>query len=139
MRIRVAQPDDAPGVVALRATVFPYLVRGVESTRKMIAEPPPEEDWTAFVAEVDDQVVGWVSAERIGNTSMANVGGIYLLHVHPEHRQRGIGSALLAAATDYLRPWESAGCVPRPNRRRCRSRAGTATSRAARCAIRRSI
>ncbi|MEH0931943.1 GNAT family N-acetyltransferase [Micromonospora sp. CPCC 205558] len=104
MRIRVAQPDDAPGVVALRATVFPYLVRGVESTRKMIAEPPPEEDWTAFVAEVDDQVVGWVSAERIGNTSMADVGGINLLHVHPEHRQRGIGSALLAAATDYLRP-----------------------------------
>ncbi|MEU7756202.1 GNAT family N-acetyltransferase [Micromonospora sp. NPDC049101] len=104
MRIRVAQPDDAPAVVALRATVFPYLVRGVESTRKMIAEPPPEEDWTAFVAEADDRVVGWVSAERIGTTAAADVGGINLLHVHPEHRRRGIGTALLTAATDYLRP-----------------------------------
>lgn len=28
MRIRVARPDDAPAVVALRATVYPYLVRG---------------------------------------------------------------------------------------------------------------
>ncbi|MFI6784258.1 GNAT family N-acetyltransferase [Micromonospora sp. NPDC050276] len=104
MRIRVAQPDDAPGVVALRAMVYPYLVRGVESTRKMLAEPPPEEAWTAFVAEVDDRVVGWVSAERIGTTSMADVGGINLLHVHPEHRRRGIGSGLLTAATSYLRP-----------------------------------
>ncbi|WP_433127486.1 GNAT family N-acetyltransferase [Micromonospora sp. CA-240977] len=104
MRIRVAQPDDAPDVVALRALVFPYLVRGVESTRKMIAEPPPEEAWTAFVAEVDNRVVGWVSAEQIGTTSMANMGGINLLHVHPEHRRRGVGTALLTAATDYLRP-----------------------------------
>ncbi|TNH21647.1 GNAT family N-acetyltransferase [Micromonospora orduensis] len=104
MRIRVAQPDDAPGVVALRAMVFPYLVRGVASTRTMIADPPPGEDWTAFVAEVDGRVVGWVSAERIGTTSAANVGGINLLHVHPEHRRRGIGTALLTAATDHLRP-----------------------------------
>ncbi|MET8039801.1 GNAT family N-acetyltransferase [Micromonospora sp. NPDC005215] len=104
MRIREAQPNDAPAVVALRALVFPYVVRGVESTRKMIAEPPPEEAWTAFVAEVDARVVGWVSAERIGTTSIANFGGINLLHVHPEHRRRGVGTALLAAATDYLRP-----------------------------------
>ncbi|WP_406083135.1 GNAT family N-acetyltransferase [Micromonospora zamorensis] len=104
MRIRVARPDDAPAVVALRETVYPYLVRGVESTRKMIAEPPPEEDWTAFVAEVDERVVGWVSAERIGTTSAADVGGINLLHVHPEHRRHGIGTALLTAATDFLRP-----------------------------------
>ncbi|MGC4811510.1 N-acetyltransferase family protein [Micromonospora sp. DT228] len=104
MRIRVATPDDAPAVVALRATVVPYLVRGVESTRKMIAEPPPGEAWTAFVAEVDARVVGWVSAERITSTSIANVGGINLLHVHPEHRRRGLGTALLTAATDHLRP-----------------------------------
>ena len=38
--IRPARPDDAPAVVALRALVYPYLVRGVESPRRMIAEPP---------------------------------------------------------------------------------------------------
>ncbi|MBQ0904018.1 GNAT family N-acetyltransferase [Micromonospora sp. U21] len=104
MRIRVAQPDDAPAVVALRAMVYPYLVRGVESTRKMIAEPPPEEGWTAFVAEVDARVVGWVSAQCAGWTSTPDFGDISLLHVHPEHRRRGIGTALLTAATDHLTP-----------------------------------
>ncbi|MEV7330884.1 GNAT family N-acetyltransferase [Micromonospora sp. NPDC093244] len=104
MRIRVAQPDDAQAVVALRATVYPYLVRGVESTRKMIAEPPPEGGWTAFVAEVDSQVVGWVSAQRVHWTSTPDFGELNLLHVHPEHRRRGIGNALLSAATAHLRP-----------------------------------
>ncbi|MFX0595000.1 hypothetical protein [Melissospora conviva] len=37
--------------MALRAEVHPYLVRGVESTRKMISEPSPGENWAAFVAE----------------------------------------------------------------------------------------
>ncbi|MFJ6166125.1 GNAT family N-acetyltransferase [Micromonospora orduensis] len=104
MRIRVAQPDDAPAVVALRATVYPYLVRGVESTRTMLSDPPPTPGWTAFVAEVDDRVVGWVSAEPNARTSTANFGDINLLHVHPEHRRHGIGTALLAAATGHLTP-----------------------------------
>ncbi|WP_410821663.1 GNAT family N-acetyltransferase [Micromonospora sp. 050-3] len=104
MRIRVAQPDDAPGVVALRTIVYPYQVRGVESTRKMIAEPVPGRDWVGFVAEVDAQVVGWVTAQRNDSTSTANFGDISLLHVHPEHRRRGIGTALLTTATGHLAP-----------------------------------
>ncbi|MDG4835387.1 GNAT family N-acetyltransferase [Micromonospora sp. WMMD967] len=104
MRIRVAQPDDAPGVVALRTLVFPYLVRGVESTRKMIAEPVPGRDWIPFVAEVDARIVGWVTAQRNSSTSTEGFGDISLLHVHPEHRRRGIGTALLTAATGHLAP-----------------------------------
>ncbi|GAA4570413.1 hypothetical protein GCM10023176_28930 [Micromonospora coerulea] len=104
MLIRTAHPDDAPAVVALRALVYPYLVRGVESTRRMIAEPPPGEEWTAFVAEVDGRVAGWVSAYRNGNTSEADFGDVSLLHVHPEQRGRGIGAALLGEAVGHLRP-----------------------------------
>ncbi len=84
--------------------VFPYLVRGVESTSKMIAEPVPGRGWAAFVAEVDDQVVGWVTAQRNASTSTADFGDISLLHVHPDHRHRGIGTALLATATGHLAP-----------------------------------
>ncbi|MEU4478346.1 GNAT family N-acetyltransferase [Micromonospora sp. NPDC023966] len=101
--IRRARPEDAAGVVALRTVVHPYLVRGVESTRRMIAEPPPAEDWAAWVAEVDGQVVGWVSAYRNSHTSAANVGEISTLHVHPAHRLRGLGTALLDAALGHLR------------------------------------
>ncbi|WNM42440.1 GNAT family N-acetyltransferase [Micromonospora halotolerans] len=101
--IRPARPEDAPGVVALRTVVHPYLVRGVESTRRMIAQPPPGEDWAAWVAEADGQVVGWVSAYRNSATSAANVGEVSTLHVHPAHRLRGLGTALLEAALDHLR------------------------------------
>ncbi|KAB1915404.1 GNAT family N-acetyltransferase [Micromonospora sp. AMSO31t] len=101
--IRPARPEDAPGVVALRAVVHPYLVRGVESTRRMIAQPPPGEDWAAWVAEADGQVVGWVSAYRNSHTSEANVGEVSTLHVHPAHRLRGVGTALLDAALGHLR------------------------------------
>ncbi|WP_433535905.1 N-acetyltransferase family protein [Micromonospora sp. CA-249363] len=104
MRIRPAQPDDAADVVALRAIVHPYLVRGVESTRKMITDPPPVDGWIALVAEVDGQVVGWTSAEPNTSTSVQGFGDVNTLHVHPDHRRRGIGTALLTAATDHLRP-----------------------------------
>ncbi|MCW3845244.1 GNAT family N-acetyltransferase, partial [Micromonospora yasonensis] len=95
LAIRPARPEDAPAVVALRAVVHPYLVRGVESTRQMIADPPPEENWAAWVAEADGRVVGWVSAYRNSQTSEPDIGEVSTLHVHPEHRLRGGGSALL--------------------------------------------
>lgn len=103
MRIRPAHPDDASAVVALRTRVLPHLVRGVASTRQMITRPPRDQHWTAFVAEVDGEIVGWVSAFRNGSSTRP-VGEISLLHVHPEHRGHGTGSGLLTAALDHLTP-----------------------------------
>ncbi|MEV4725282.1 GNAT family N-acetyltransferase [Micromonospora humida] len=123
-RIRTARPDDAPGVVALRSLVHPYLVRGVASTRQMIAQPPPEEDWTAWVAEADGLIVGWASAYRNTHTSVPDFGDVSTLHVHPEHRGRGVGTALLTAALDHLcslrvrrvRTWVQTGSLPYAHR-----------------------
>lgn len=82
-------------MVALRAQVYPYLVQGVEGTRQAIATAP--RDRRALVAEVDGAVAGWVSAYANGPA-----GEVSLLHVHPGHRGRGLGAALLAAALDHL-------------------------------------
>ena len=88
VRIRPAEPEDAAAVVALRRLVYPYLVRGVEATRRSITG-------SQWVAVAGGEVVGWVAAR--GHT-------ISLLHVHPGHRRRGIGGELLAEALRHVRP-----------------------------------
>lgn len=101
--IRPAVPADAAAVVTLRETVFPYLVRGVAATNRMLGSPPPGESWAAFVAVDHDRVIGWVSACRNVRAAAPDAGEISLLHVHPNHRRQGIGAALFSAATDHLR------------------------------------
>ncbi len=59
------------------------------------------------MAEVDGNVVGWVSVSRNNQTTEA-VGEVSLLHVHPDYRHRGIGAALLARALAQLAPLDLA-------------------------------
>ncbi|MFC4067188.1 GNAT family N-acetyltransferase [Actinoplanes subglobosus] len=100
--IRPARPDDAAGAVALRSVVHPYLVRGEAATRRMFAEPPPDGDRIFLVAERDGGIVGFTSAFR--DTRSADSGfGRVALHVHPRHRGRGLGAALLGEAVGHLR------------------------------------
>ncbi|GAA0817687.1 GNAT family N-acetyltransferase [Spirilliplanes yamanashiensis] len=103
MRIRAATADDAPAVVELRRLVYPYLVRGVAATRRLIEHPLPAERQAAFVAEDAGRVVGWVAAKRNVRTADAGAGDLSLLHVHPGHRGRGAGAALYEAARAHLR------------------------------------
>jgi GNAT superfamily N-acetyltransferase len=103
--VREAVVADAADVVALRSVVYPYLLRGMASTARLIADPPPDRAWKGFVAEVDGRLVGWVSASRntAGTSSPSiQVGEVSLLHVHPDARNRGIGTQLLGVATSHL-------------------------------------
>lgn len=101
--IRPAAPDDAVAISALSRLVYPYLVRGAASYHRMIATPPPGEDWACFVATESGSVVGRVSAFRNIRSAEPSFGQVSLLHVHPAHRRRGLGTALFAAAADHLR------------------------------------
>ncbi|MDI6105202.1 GNAT family N-acetyltransferase [Actinoplanes sp. NEAU-A12] len=102
--IRPAAPADAPAVVALRASVYPYLVRGERAVRAMIESPPAGEERASFVAVTEPgRVVGWVVAHRELRVAEPGFGRISLLHVHAAHRRRGIGNELFGAAREHLR------------------------------------
>lgn len=53
-----------------------------------------------FVAEVDEEVVGYITTHV---DHEAKVGGIPNYAVLPEHQQKGIGLALARRAIDYLK------------------------------------
>jgi GNAT superfamily N-acetyltransferase len=105
--VREAVVEDAAAVVALRREVYPYLLRGVESTSLLISSPSPGRELKAFVAELEGRLVGWVSASLnlpyVGGADPGlHVGEVGLLHVHPDVRRIGIGTQLLNAATGHL-------------------------------------
>ncbi|MEU4618544.1 GNAT family N-acetyltransferase [Actinoplanes sp. NPDC023801] len=100
--IRPARPGDASALAALRREVYPYMVRGEATIRRMIVSPPPGTDRIFLVADRAGEPAGTVSAFRQPRSADAGFGQV-AVQVHPDHRGRGIGTALLAEATDYLR------------------------------------
>src|SRR5262249_21179745 len=115
--IRQYQPEDLGAVVdlALRAwaPVFASLERELGHELFVRAHG----DWRQFqaaavrevlsmrgmrvcVADVGDGPVGFVAARA---DTDRKIGEIAMLAVDPDHQRRGIGSALTAVATDWLR------------------------------------
>lgn len=101
LTVRQAHPDDAEAAAALRRAVFPYLVMSAAELRRDIAEPTPAQRGAIWVACSDDAVVGWAACGLNSWTSEVGVGFL-ALHVHPDHRRAGIGSALLAHTDAHL-------------------------------------
>ncbi|ABK15118.1 MAG: GNAT family N-acetyltransferase [Methanothrix sp.] len=92
MRIRRACIEDLDRIVEIERLCFPEEVlftRGLFSFLLRNA--------TALVA-CDDEIMGFVIGYLSGRT-----GVIYTLDVHPDHRRRGVGSALLDAIEREMR------------------------------------
>ncbi|THV30619.1 GNAT family N-acetyltransferase [Glycomyces paridis] len=68
---------------------------------KGLVNPPPDEDEAYFVAVEDGTVVGYLYI-GLPNRSNLHFGWAYLI-VHPEHRRRGVGTALLDHFLAYAR------------------------------------
>ena len=111
--VRSARPEDLPRLVELLE--FGALVEGKEdrddggayaSALEEISNTP---GCAVLVAEADGEVVG--TCQLIVFRHLQARGGrcaeIESMHVHPDHRGRGIGTQLLASAVEAAR---QAGC-----------------------------
>ncbi len=100
MQVRAFRPDDAQAALDLRVVAFSTAMH-VEFDGTDIYAP----DDHRLVAVEEGRVVGHLTAWPFGQAFGGRVvpmGGVAGVVVAPEHRRRGVGSALLAAGLDML-------------------------------------
>jgi len=100
--IREASVDDAAAGAALRALVNPELVTNGEAYAYRMRTVTPSSRRRWWCAEVDGEVVGWATCGLVVETSEEGVANLDV-DVHPEHRRRGIGTALVVEAERHIR------------------------------------
>jgi len=100
--IREASIDDAPAAAGLLGLATPEFVTSAAATRRGMATSPPEARHRWWCAEHEGQLVGWASVGLVVETSEEGAGWISLT-VHPDHRNGGIGAALLDVAERHAR------------------------------------
>ncbi|MEV0651207.1 GNAT family N-acetyltransferase [Phytomonospora sp. NPDC050363] len=91
--IRTAAEADYPAVAELLAAAHPYLLTSAEAlsfTRRTAKGEPPLE----LVTEVDGRLAAYASVGQNRFWSQQGALGAQLT-VHPDHRRRGIGSAVM--------------------------------------------
>ncbi|MGC4943434.1 GNAT family N-acetyltransferase [Kribbella sp. DT2] len=101
MDIRPAHPDEAEALAAVRRDVFPFAVMSPATIRHIITTEGAGEKPLHLVGLDDGRVVAWGSASMNTWTSEAGQAGLHV-HVHPDHRLRGIGGALAERLHEHL-------------------------------------
>ncbi|MEV6287459.1 GNAT family N-acetyltransferase [Kribbella sp. NPDC051770] len=101
MEIRPPQLGDAESALALHLLVAPFLATTASALRRRLSTLRNEPGSAVFAALDGDQVVGWTSTGLIDGSDPLD--GQLRLIVHPEHRGRGAGTALLELAHENLK------------------------------------
>ena len=105
MNIRLAQETDLDSILKVIATAFSdeenkVIINLVLELSREITSPSIK----SLVAEVDNQVIGYVSYSPIFLKSDSSISGYILapLAVAPKHQKKGIGSNLIKSGIDML-------------------------------------
>ena len=111
--------DDADAITTLSKQLG-YLLRS-EETVQNIREVLADKDHAAFVACMDNQVVGWIHvlrAIRIESKPFIEIGGLV---VDENHRKLGIGKLLVNKAKEWTKEKHIDKLRVRCNRKRAES------------------
>ena len=105
MNIRLAQETDLDSILKVIETAFSdeenkVIMNLVQELHQETTSPSIK----SLVAEVDNQVIGYVSYSPIFLKSVSRISGYILapLAVSPEHQKQGVGSKLINAGIDIL-------------------------------------
>ena len=105
MNIRLAQEADLDSILKVIETAFSdeenkVIMNLVQELHQETTSP----SIMSLVAEVDNQVIGYVSYSPIYSKSDTNISGYILapLAVSPEHQKTGVGSNLIKSGIDML-------------------------------------
>jgi GNAT superfamily N-acetyltransferase len=86
IEVRAATPDDAAVAADLRSRAIPHVIQSAAAMRARLSEHV----YGAWVASLDGEPAGFARArEPVGRRILVTIA------VPPEHRRRGLGSALL--------------------------------------------
>lgn len=99
--VRDFRPSDAKSVAELRRAALPFILATPQGIAWEVATAPAAQRLRLFVAELDGRVVGAIRAVMLHDAGVPGQAAA-TPQVHPDHRGRGVGHALLTAAEDHL-------------------------------------
>lgn len=99
--VREFLPEDAAAAVRVRRGAAPYIVTTPASMVNEYRAAPPARRYLMLVAELDGEIAGYANAGLVYESPQPGQAFATPV-VHPAHRGRGVGGALLRAAEEYL-------------------------------------
>ncbi len=98
MQIRLMTTEDYEDVHSLWMTIKGFAIRSVDDSREGVERFLKRNPTTSVVAEENGRIVGAILCGHDGRR-----GCLYHVCVHPDHRRRGIGKAMVVFCMNALK------------------------------------